>query len=127
MKMPGLALIRRLILSKTRSDEECLGDFFELLTTEAMGNRAAVSRGTLHLYNHLMAVGAEGNAKEAGGLAYRLVAALAAESGKAAPETPEKILEFIKNELRGFDTPEAKERAAGARLAAIKDILGSKE
>jgi hypothetical protein len=128
MKLPRLTWTRRFIPSKIQREEKDLGDFFELLMTEAMANRASVNRDTLFIYNKMLAVGAEGDAKNAGQLAYKLVAALAAESGMPAPKTPKKILTFVRNELRGFDTPEAKERAEGARLAAIKDLLlNSKE
>jgi hypothetical protein len=61
-----------------------------------------------------------GDAKKAGGLAYKLVAALAAESGKTMPDTAEKMLNFVKAEIKGFDTPEAEERAAGAGLLPFR-------
>lgn len=127
--MALLDRIRKFIPFKTRGAGvvDPWRELFQLLTTEAMANRVALNRNALYLYNEMLDVGAHGDAGKAGGLTYKVVAALAAESGKAVPNTPQKFVEFLKDELKGFDSPEAKERAEGARLAAIKDLLSGRD
>jgi hypothetical protein len=97
------------------------------MMSEAMANRASLSRSTLYIYNEMIEIAARDGFKEAGGLAYKVVAALAAESGKPLPQTLEKILQVLREELKGFDTPEAKERADRARLDAVKDLLSGQD
>jgi hypothetical protein len=131
MKSPDLGWLRSFIRFKTQSDKNALGEFVRLLTTEAMANRVALNGSALHIYNEMLDVDRHGDSEKAGekagGFAYKLIATLAAESGKKVPKTPKEIVHFPKLELKGFDTPEATELAAGARLAAIKDLLSGRE
>ena len=127
--MAILAQIWKFVPFGTRSREMSapFDELIRLMTTDAMANRVAVNRNALYIYNEMLDVGAHGDATKAGGLAYKLVAALATESGRAVPNSPEKFVDFLKDELKGFDTAEAKERAEGARLAAIKDLLSGRD
>ncbi len=59
-----------------------------------------------------------------GRLYYELMAAFAREAGKPAPRTMEEAVQFLKNELKGFDTPEAKERRDQAVLNQTLELLG---
>jgi hypothetical protein len=53
------------------------------------------------------------------------IATFAREAGKAAPDNPKAAVEFVKNELKGFETPEATERRERATLNELFKLLGT--
>lgn len=60
-------------------------------------------------------------------LSYELVAAFAREAGKPAPKTIRQAAQFLKEELKGFDTPEANERRERAVANELLALLGAKK
>ena len=85
---------------------------------------------TLSLYHRMFAAHSEAtDAAEGmrlfGELSYELVAAFAREAGKPAPDNLKTAAEFLKNELKGFDTPEATERRERATLNELFKLLGT--
>jgi hypothetical protein len=71
------------------------------------------------------AADSEEGARLSGQLFYELIATFAHEAGKAAPDNLKAAVEFVKNELRGFETPEATERRERATLNELFKLLGT--
>jgi hypothetical protein len=80
---------------------------FRLATSDAMQNRAALDPETTRIYSEMVKRGAEGEGYVAGQLIAELIYTLAKQAGKHAPDSLETMLQFLKDELRSFDTPQA--------------------
>lgn len=108
---------RRLFSSTkpSQNDSETMEKVIKLSTSEALFNRAAIDRETLHIYRRMIAAPSEISDQveamsESGRLFAELVNALARQVGKPLPKTPQASLAFLGDELQGFDTVEARER-----------------
>jgi hypothetical protein len=110
------------------SDSKAWQELIPLVTSDAMRNRVALSPETLQLHVRMVAAPfktsdvVEG-AGEAGYLLGELLTRLAEQVGKPAPDTAQGALAFLKDQLRGFNTPEAAERRERAWLGEVARIL----
>jgi hypothetical protein len=128
LKVRGLRLPWR--KSKVSAEDFDFEDLAKIIVSDALYNRAVMSPETLSIYHRMIAAPREAaNRKEGarlcGQLFYELIATFAREAGKAAPDNPKAVVEFVKNELKGFETPEATERRERATLNELFKLLGT--
>lgn len=120
--------------AKAQDDSETMDMVIKLSTSEALFNRAAIDRETLNIYQRMIAAPSEIKdqaeaMRESGRLFAQLVSALARQVGKPTPGTTQATLSFLTEELKGFDTVEARERREQALRNEFVRILkeGGKE
>ncbi len=109
---------------QTRTEQ----DLAKLSASEAMFNRAALNPATLRIHSRMVREGA--NRSKDGGLVAGclttvLVKEFAQEAGKPTPDTLQAAADFLRSELKGYDTAEARERrerAVGIEL--VRDVTG---
>jgi hypothetical protein len=93
----------------------------EIVTSDALHNRAALNPRTLKLYREIFS-----DPHDAGLIGERfaeLISAFARERDMPMPVDFPAILAFMNEELRDFDTPEATEIRERAELAELKRLL----
>jgi len=93
----------------------------EIVTSEALHNRAALNAETLKLYSEIFSD--LGDAGLMGERFSELVGAFARERGEPIPSDSAAILAFMNDELRDSDTPEAAEVREHAELEKLKRNL----
>ncbi|GEM_PF-3491435 len=63
-------------------------------------------------------------ARELGWLSAQLVEALARQAGEPTPRILKTNVSFLNEELKGFDTVEARERREQALIETLRDLMG---
>jgi hypothetical protein len=93
----------------------------EIVTSDALHNRAALNPRTLKLYREIFLD--PHDARLIGERFAELISAFARERDMPMPVDFPAILAFMNEELRAFDTPEATEIRERAELAELKRLL----
>jgi hypothetical protein len=114
---------------RKQSDAEAVEALLKFPSSDALFNRAAMNPATLNLYRRMLEAASKTPDKAdgmrlSGQLFHELVNTLAQEAGKPVPKTPQDAVCFLENELKGFDTPAAKERREREVANALLNALG---
>jgi hypothetical protein len=115
---------RSLFSRRKQSKQPLVLELAKLSTSEAMFNRAALNPATLRIYCRMVKEGGgdlptKQGISVFGALNAVIVKQFAQEAGKPVPDSPQAAADFLRSELKGFDTEAARERRESAVAAEL--------
>jgi hypothetical protein len=109
---------------RKQGESQALDALFKLTVSDAMQNLIARHPEMMDMYSEYLKNGTEGEPYRAGQLMVQLIYRLAEQAGKSLPDSTEAMLEFLKNELRPFDTPQSTDRRKIVTNEIVRGLTG---